>query len=66
MVNAEQVQNRRVKVMNVDWIADDVVREVVGLSIGNSRPDAAAGQELSEAPGMMIAAVIPSRKSPWA
>ena len=44
VVDAQQVQDRGVQVVDVDRFFDDVVREVVGLAVGDARLDAAAGQ----------------------
>ena len=35
VVDAEQVQDRRVQVVDVDGVLDDVVGEVVGLAVGS-------------------------------
>ena len=43
MVDAQAMQNRRVHVVNVDGILRDVIAEVVGLSVNDSRLDSATG-----------------------
>ena len=44
VVDAEQVQDRRLEVVDVDGVLGDVVAEVVGRAVGDARLDAAAGQ----------------------
>ena len=58
VIYAEAVQNGRVQIVDVDWIIDDVVAEVVGLAVGQTAFDAAACYPEAEAAGMMIAAVV--------
>ena len=58
VVDAELMQDRRVEVVDVNWIADDVVAEVVGLAVGDPRLDAAAGHPDREAARVMITAVV--------
>ena len=58
VVDAELVQDRRVQVVDVDRIADDVVAVVVGLTVRDARLDAAAGHPDCEAARVMIAAVV--------
>ena len=58
VVDAELMQDRRVQVVDVDRIADDVVAVVVGFAVGDARPDAAAGHPDGEAARVMIAAVV--------
>src|SRR5262245_62611164 len=57
MIDAEQVQDRRLQIVDVDRIADDVVAEVVGLAVGCAGAAAAAGHPDREAAAVMIAAV---------
>jgi hypothetical protein len=49
------VQQRRLEVVDVDRVLDDVHREVIGFTVGNARLDAAAGHPQREGVGVMIA-----------
>ena len=51
MIDAQQVQDRRVQVVDFDRVADDVVREIVGLAMSLARLDAAPGQPDGKAAG---------------
>ena len=44
VVEAEQVQDRRVQIMHVDLLLDGLVAELVGGAINRAALDAAAGQ----------------------
>src|SRR5438045_2990911 len=56
MIEAEQVQDRRLEIMDVDFVAGDSEAEFVGLTVGNAMFDAAPGEPDREAIGIMIAA----------
>src|ERR1700728_3726444 len=58
VVDAKAMQNGRVKVPNRDWIPDDVVTVLIGLSIGDSSTNAASGHPCCKAARMMIATVV--------
>src|SRR5262245_26198369 len=58
VVEAEQVQNRRVEVANVDRVFDDVVAEVVGLAVDGTGASTAAGHPHGETPRVVVAAVV--------
>ena len=55
VVDPQQPQHRRVQVVHVDGILDDVVAELVGAADGHARLGAAAGQPHRERPRMVIA-----------
>ena len=57
MVEAEQVQDRRVQVVDVDLILRDVEAELVGLADSDAGLHAAAGHPHGEGVRMMVAAV---------
>src|SRR5262249_17845565 len=61
VVDAERVENGRVQVVNVDWVFDDVVAEVVRFAEGYAGLDATAGQPHGEAPGVVVASVVIGR-----
>src|SRR4051794_38793394 len=44
VVQAEQVQNSRLQIVNVDGILNDVIAEVVGGAHGDAPLDSSAGQ----------------------
>src|SRR5262245_18263770 len=58
VVEAEQVQDGRVEIADVDWILDNVVYEVLGLAVDGAGPRAAARHAHREATRMVVAAVI--------
>ncbi len=76
VVDAEQVQDRGLQVVDVDgagrelvfgwrdWVAvvvGDVVAVVVGAAVGEAGLDAAAGEPDGEAAGVVVAAVVGRR-----
>ena len=63
MVVAEQMQDRCVKVPDVDGILDDVVAEVVRRPVDRPALDPAAAEPHREAPRMMVASVFCRGKS---
>ena len=56
--DAHAVEDRRVEVVQVDGVFDDVVAEVVGLAVGGAAFHAAAGHEHREAFRVVVAAVV--------
>src|ERR1051326_4236781 len=60
MVKAEQVQDRRVQIVNMDLVPGGVKPELVRLAQGKTRLHAAASQPHAEAIRMMIAPIIAS------
>ena len=58
VVDAEEMQDRGVEVVDVDAVGRDVVAEVVGGSNGGARLDASSRRPKGEAAGVMIAAVV--------
>src|SRR5262252_9469849 len=58
VVDAEQVQQRRLEVVDVDRVLGDVVTEVVRLTVARPRLDAAAGDPDREATAVVVAAVL--------
>src|SRR5437868_1939197 len=58
MLDSEQVEHRRVQVMDAHRIADNIVAEIVGLAIDQPGFDPPAGQPDRETAGMMIAAEV--------
>src|SRR5438309_718816 len=56
VVDAQEFQDRRLEVVDVDGVLDDVVAEVVAGAVRNSRLDAGAGEPEREGVGMMVAA----------
>ena len=61
VVDAEQVQERGVEVVDVDRVFDDRVAEVVGAAEGDAALDAAAGQPDAEGVLVMVAAGLGGR-----
>ncbi len=62
VIDAEQMQYRRLQIVNVNGIRDDVVAELVGLAMRVSAFNPRTGQQISEATGMMIAAPARARQ----
>src|SRR6266481_3039111 len=58
VVDAKQVHDRRIQVEDLDRVANNVVREVVGFAVSDSRLDAAAGQPEGEAAWVVVSTVI--------
>src|SRR6516165_3568425 len=58
VVDAQAVENRRIHVVDVDRVGNDVVAEVVGFPKHDSRLDATAGHPGWEAPWVVVAAVV--------
>src|SRR5688500_6155660 len=56
VVDAEQMHQRCLQVVDVDAVLDDVVGEVVRLAVAEAAFHAAACQHVREAPGVMVAA----------
>src|SRR5260370_13568170 len=56
VVQAEQVQNGRLEVMDVDRILDDVIAQLVSCAEGQAALDAAAGQPHGEGVRVVVAA----------
>src|SRR5438132_5191530 len=57
VVDAHQMQNGRVQVVDMHAIFDSVPAVVVGVAVGHAALDAATGQPYGEAEGVMLAAV---------
>ena len=55
MTNAQKLENRGVKVPDVDGMLRDVEAEVIGGAMRDARPHTAAGKPQGEAAGMMVA-----------
>ena len=55
VVDAHQVQHSGVQVVDVHWVFDDIVGEVIGLAVCSARFDAATRHPDCESVGMMIA-----------
>src|SRR5204863_6236889 len=58
MLKSEQPQQRRVQIMDVDFVSGRIEPEFVGTAQGNARLDATAGEPHRETIGMMIPAII--------
>lgn len=56
VIDAECVQNRCVEIAHLDRVLDNVVREVVGLSVLDAALHAAAREDRREATTVVIAA----------
>src|SRR5688572_21307991 len=58
MVNAEQMQNRRMQIMDVHRVFRNVVTEIVSYAITEALLDARTGKPYREAARVMISAVV--------
>lgn len=59
MIQAQQVQDRGVQVVDAHSVFDDVPAEFVGCAIGQASSDAAPGQPHRESKWMMVATILP-------
>jgi hypothetical protein len=59
VVEAEEVEDGGVEVVDVDLVLDRTEAEVVGGAVGEAAADAAAGQPGGEAPVVVVPAVPP-------
>ena len=66
IVDAERVKDCGVEIVDMNWLVDDVVAEVVGFAVDDTWADAAAGHPHREAAGVMVAAVVLSGEPPLA
>src|SRR5436190_23395003 len=57
VIDAEQMEQRGVQVMDFSFAVDGFVAEFVCLAVGESGADAAAGEPKSKSIGIMITAV---------
>src|SRR5436309_1768044 len=58
VINAQLMQNRRVKVADMDGVLDDVVRHLIRLPVNKARLHSAPGQPHAEAARMMVPAIV--------
>ena len=58
VVDAEEVEDRGVEIVDVDGVGGDVVGEVVGLAEGEAGFYSRAGEKDGEAAGVVVAAVV--------
>src|SRR5262245_62824639 len=61
VVESEAVQDRRLEIVNVDWLLDDVVTQLVGRTMNDARFDAAAGEPHRVRTRVMIAAELATK-----
>ena len=62
VVNAEQVQHRRVQVVNLDSVFNDLITELVGRSVSDSAFHATASHPDRESVRIMVSAIRPLSK----
>src|SRR5579884_4364314 len=58
VIEAQQMQEGRVQVVDVDLVLDHVEAEVVGLAQRQARPEAAAGHPNGEGVGVVVPPVV--------
>ena len=58
VIDSERVQNRGVQVVNMDWLFDDVVTEIVSRTVHGSRLNTTTGHPFRVASRVMIATII--------
>src|SRR5206468_440071 len=66
VINAHQVEDRRIDVANVDRVADDVVAEIVCFAMHSAALDAAARHPHGVTARMMITAIVVAAQLPLA
>src|ERR1700722_15155087 len=63
MIDAEEMQDRRIEIAHVDGIAHGVEAVVVGLPVGDSGLDPSPGHPGGEAAHVVVAAVVLAAES---
>src|SRR5882672_799514 len=63
VIDAEQAEDSRVEIADVDRVFHDVIAKVVCDAVGDSGFGAAAGHPNGKATGMMVAAIVVFRES---
>ena len=58
VVDAKEVQNRSVQIVDVDGVGRDVVGKIIGLAERETWFNSSAGEPNGETAGMMVAAVV--------
>src|SRR5690606_37670673 len=58
MIKSEKMQYRRVKVIYMNGVADNIISKLIRFSVGQSGLDASSGHPNGEATRMMVASVI--------
>ena len=58
VVDAETMQDRGIEVVDVAWVCDNVVTEVIGLAVCDSTLNAAPSQPHAEVARVVVASVI--------
>ena len=58
VVEAEEVEDGGVEVVDVDFVFDGVEAEFVGFSVGEAAFDAASGEDHGEGVGVVVSAVV--------
>src|SRR5215471_16065402 len=58
MIESEQIKHGCVKVANLNWIFDDFISHIVGLSMRDSGPYSSAGQPYCEGARIVVAAHV--------
>src|SRR5256885_10377155 len=58
VIDAEQAEDSRVEIADVDWVFHDVIAKVVGHAVSDSGFGAAAGHPNRKTTGMMVAAIV--------
>src|SRR6185436_9394697 len=58
VIDAQTMQNRRLQVVHVDWVRDDVIRVIIGLAKRQPSLDAATSKPHRKTSRVMIAAVV--------
>jgi hypothetical protein len=66
VINPQTVQHRGVQIMRGHGVFSDILREVIGLSVGNAAFDSPTGKPHGEAARMVIMSVLSLRELPLA
>lgn len=54
VIESEQVEQRRVEIIDVDWVTRDIPTDFVGFTVGESAFESAASHQDGECEGVMV------------
>src|ERR1043165_8569874 len=66
VINPEAIKNRRLQIMHMNRVLDNVEGEIIGLAVGDPRLDSTTSQPDGKAFAMVIAAIVVVGEAPLA